>query len=43
MTCFVNLEDSFDPSDNLMGRRVGWFIKVDDSVAFELSYGSFGW
>lgn len=32
MTSLFDFEYSFDPCDDLMGGRIGWFIKVDIRV-----------
>lgn len=43
MTSFVKFHYSFDPSDNLMRRRVGRLIEVDDTVSLELVDRSLCW
>lgn len=33
--CLFNLQNLLDPGNDLMGRGVGWLIKVDDTVVLE--------
>lgn len=32
MASLFNIEDSFDPRDDLMGTGIGWLIQVNDTV-----------
>ena len=43
VTSFVKFHDSFDPSDNLMRRRVGRLIEIYDTVSLELIDRSLCW
>lgn len=40
ITCLVYLNDALDPSNHLVGRRIGRLVQVDHSVAFVLKHGS---
>ena len=43
MAGLVDLENAFNPGNDLMRRGVGWLVKVDDTVALELSQWSGCW
>lgn len=43
MPCALNSEYFFDPSDHLMRARIGWLIKIDDTVLEVLLKRPFEW
>ena len=43
VACLFNFEDFLDPSNNFVRGRVGWFVKVDDTILLEDVDWPVGW